>query len=642
MGRFKPHRRVETSSVTPSVLGIRVSQPRWLWVMPLVWVTGLVLVAVYSAVAEVPDSAERQFTIDANRSEERRLEGFFDDVFERDLERSPIQAAFAGEPIGQDRWDDLSPAFQDASARLLAADLEAIAHFDDALLNPNLQLSKKVFIRDRQQQLAWQQFRDEHYLVEPLWGAQAPITAVLMGAHPVNTVADAKDYITRITSVPAYLDEVTRQLETRAANGFYLVDWMYPQVIAVLEAVITGAPFDDSEQPSPLWNDIGQKMNRLAIAPKIRADLLSEARSALLHQLAPAYGRLIATLERHQPQGATADGVWRFERGQQYYQMLLTFYTSTDLTADAIHRLGVSEVTRLHLEMQAVMAQLEFEGSLADFFEHVRADASLRFPATEQGRDDYMAHVATALEAMEAKLPQYFGRLPEADFVVKRVESFREATETLAFYQSPSLDGRRPGIYYINLYDMAALPRTDLEALAFHEGIPGHHLEASLALEADIPDFQRYTPFVAFSEGWALYAESLAKEMGFYKDPYAEFGRLAMELWRATRLVVDTGIHAKGWSREQAIAYLTTTTPNSYSDCVSAVERYISWPGQGTAYTLGKLRLMSLRELAQAALGKQFDISEFHDTVLASGPLPLDLLEANIKTYIAEKQASDG
>ena len=602
----------------------------------------LVVVTAESARSDASNFASPGLTGNTAAQEQRRLERFFDDVFERDLERSPIQAAFAGEPSGQDRWDDLSISFQEESTRLIAADLEAISRFDDALLSPSLQLSKQVFIRDRQQQLAWQEFRDEHYLVEPLWGAQAPITAVLMGAHPVNTVADAEDYITRIDAVPAYLDEVLRQLESRAAKGFYLVDWMYPQVIAVTEAVISGAPFDGSDQPSPLWEDVQEKFNRLPISSSLRDELLADAQSALVLGLAPAYRRLIDTLRRHQPQGATADGVWRFERGQQFYQMLLAFYTSTDVSADAIHALGLSEVARLHLEMQRVMTQLEFDGSLSDFFDHVRTDAALRFPDTTQGRNDYMAEVAAVIKAMEGKLPQYFGRLPEADFVVKPVESYREATETLAFYQSPSLDGRRPGIYYVNLYDMAALPRTDLEALAFHEGIPGHHLEASLALEADIPDFQRYTPFVAFSEGWGLYAESLAKEMGFYTDPYAEFGRLGMELWRATRLVVDTGIHAKGWSREHAIAYLEANTPNAYSDCVSAVERYISWPGQGTAYTLGKLRLMALRDLAQSALGQQFDIREFHDTVLANGPLPLDLLEANIKAYIAEKQARDG
>ena len=239
---------------------------------------------------------------------------------------------------------------------------------------------------------------------------------------------------------------------------------------------------------------------------------------------------------------------------------------------------------------------------------------------------------------MKVRLPDYFGVLPKAELTIKRVEPFREQSAGKAFYQGPPMDGSRPGIYYANLYDMSAMPKTDLEALAFHEGVPGHHLQRALTAElGGIPDFQRYLSFTAFTEGWGLYSEYLAKEMGFYQDPYSEFGRLAMELWRAARLVVDTGIHHKRWTREQAIDYLLQNTPNAESDCVKAIERYIAMPGQATAYMIGKIRILALREQAQEALGEQFDIRQFHDVVLGSGPVPLDVLEENINAMVAAR-----
>jgi uncharacterized protein (DUF885 family) len=261
----------------------------------------------------------------------------------------------------------------------------------------------------------------------------------------------------------------------------------------------------------------------------------------------------------------------------------------------------------------------------------------LRFPNTDKGREQYLFEAEAAIDAMKARLPDYFGRLPKADLTVKRVEAFREQSAGKAFYQGPPMDGSRPGIYYANLYDMNAMPKTDLEALAFHEGVPGHHLQRALTTElGGIPDFQRYLSFTAFTEGWGLYSEYLAKEMGFYTDPYSEFGRLAMELWRAARLVVDTGIHHKRWTREEAIAYLLANTPNAESDCIKAIERYIAMPGQATAYMIGKIKILALREDARLALGDQFDIRQFHDVVLGSGPVPLDVLEANIKAMVAE------
>jgi len=327
--------------------------------------------------------------------------------------------------------------------------------------------------------------------------------------------------------------------------------------------------------------------------------------------------------------------VWRFEDGDAYYQTLLNWYTTTDLSAEQIHQLGLDNVARIQDEMRAVMTQVGFEGDLPTFFESMRSSETLRYANTDEGREQYLTDARAAIDAMRAKLPAYFGLLPQAELKVKRVEAFRERSAGKAFYQSPPPDGSRPGIYYANLYDMGAMPKTDLEALAFHEGVPGHHLQLSIAAELEgVPEFQRYLRFTAFSEGWGLYSEYLSKEMGFYQDPYSEFGRLAMELWRAARLVVDTGLHAKRWTREQAITYLIDNTPNAEWDCTKAIERYIAMPGQATAYMVGKIRILELREKAREALGDKFDIREFHDTVLGSGPVPLDVLALKVDAMI--------
>ena len=288
--------------------------------------------------------------------------------------------------------------------------------------------------------------------------------------------------------------------------------------------------------------------------------------------------------------------------------------------------------------MREIMAQVNFEGSLPAFFVFVRENQSLRFPNTDEGREAYLTSARNALSRMEKKLPDYFGVLPKAELIVKRVEPFRERNAGKAFYQSPPPDGSRPGIFYANLYDMSAMPKTDLEALAFHEGLPGHHLQRAITAELKgVPDIQRYLSFTAFSEGWGLYTEQLAYEMGFYEDPYSRFGQLAMELWRAARLVVDTGIHSKRWSREEAIDYLVENTPNAEYDCIKAIERYIAMPGQATAYMIGKLRIVELREGAKERLGDQFDIRLFHDTVLGSGPVPLSKLADNIDAMVASQ-----
>jgi uncharacterized protein (DUF885 family) len=339
-------------------------------------------------------------------------------------------------------------------------------------------------------------------------------------------------------------------------------------------------------------------------------------------------------------EAGTDDGVWRLPEGSDFYNQRLSVYTTTSMTAAEIHQLGLDEMARIQNEMRAIMAKTGFKGDLKAFFEYMRAEPRFYKPNTAEGRAAYLAEATTAIDGMRADLPKVFNTFPKAEMLVKAVEPFREKSAGKAFYSQPSMDGSRPGIYYANLYRMQDMPTYQLEALAFHEGIPGHHMQIAISQElSGVPQFRKFGDYTAYSEGWGLYSEFLPKEMGYYKDPYADFGRLAMEIWRAARLVVDTGLHDKKWTREQAVQYLLDNTPNPEGDCRKAIDRYIVYPGQATAYKIGMNKIVELRERAKTALGDKFDIRDFHDVVLKDGPVPLAILEETVDAWIAQEKA---
>lgn len=306
------------------------------------------------------------------------------------------------------------------------------------------------------------------------------------------------------------------------------------------------------------------------------------------------------------------------------------------MSADTIHQLGLDEVARIHGEMRAIMDKVGFKGDLKAFFEFMRQNEGFYFPDNDAGRRAYLREATALIDNMNSRLDEVFKVKPKAPLIVKQVEAFREKSAGKAFYNQPSADGSRPGTYYANLYDIMAMPKYQMEALAYHEGIPGHHMQIAIAQELEgLPSFRRFGSYTAYIEGWGLYSEYFPKEMGLYSDPYSDFGRLAMELWRSCRLVVDTGIHAKKWTREQAIAYYMDNTPNAESDAVKMVERHIVMPSQATAYKVGMNKILALRAYAKEVLGERFDIRAFHTLVLQNGPLPLDVLEQEVKDWVA-------
>jgi len=580
-------------------------------------------------------------------AESERLNAWFEATFDAAVARDPMRQTYLGIKDRYGEWSDASEAFELQELELQRASVaEMKSSFNFDKLDDQAKLSWRLAEYELERAEAAFPFRSHSYTFNQMFGVQSGIPAFLINQHKVATAADAEAYISRLNGVPAYLGQHVENSKASAAQGILPPGFVFEYVLADARGVITGYPFTgtgDGTDDSPLMADIRDKITALSangsITEEDAADLLARAKDALKASVGPAYETAIAELTRQQAAATKDDGAWKLPDGGDYYNMRLAQMTTTDLTADEIHQIGLDEVARIHGEMQAIMTQVGFEGSLAEFFEFMRTDPRFYKPETPEGRAEYLAEAEAAIETMKGDLPKLFNRFPKADMIVKAVEPFREKSAGKAFYSRPAPDGSRPGVYYANLYSMADMPTYQLEALAFHEGIPGHHMQIAIAQELEgIPSFRKYGGYTAYSEGWGLYSELVPKELGYYSDPYSDFGRLAMEIWRAARLVVDTGLHSKKWTREQAIQYLMDNTPNPQGDCEKAIERYIVMPGQATAYKIGMLKIVELRERARAQLGDQFDIREFHDIVLRNGAVPLAVLEETVDAWLAGKK----
>ncbi|HZW45948.1 MAG TPA: DUF885 domain-containing protein, partial [Microvirga sp.] len=381
-------------------------------------------------------------------------------------------------------------------------------------------------------------------------------------------------------------------------------------------------------------------VNALEAPADVKARLIADARAALTGPFRRGYQTFFATLDAVEPKALSNAGAWRLPRGEEYYANQLRLFTTTQISADQIHRTGLAEVKRIQSEMERIKHRVAFRGTLQQFFQHIKNGAQFKYPNTEAGREQYLTDSRAFIAQVMVKAPQYFHWLPKAPLEVRAVEKWRENTASVAFYNRPTPDGSRPGIYYVNLADMNQVLKPQAESIAYHEGAPGHHFQIARQIELEgIPKFRRFGGNSAYSEGWGLYAERLGQEMGFFQDPYSEFGHLSLELWRAVRLVTDTGLHSKRWTREQAIKYFQENSLLSERDIVKEVERYINNPGQATSYKIGQLKIVELRRRAEQALGNRFDIRDFHEVVLGNGALPLDVLEEQVDAYIAAKRS---
>ena len=576
----------------------------------------------------------------AAQSETQRFNDWLQRRFDEEANARPEYIAQLGRKDRNDEWNDETRAGYLERMDRTRADLDYLATVDVDALDADARLSHTLYTKQAETALEGMRFYGYAYPFNQMFGTHSGVPTFLMNQHKVDTVEDARAYITRLERIGDKLDPVVERSRESFERGIFPPKFVYAHLIRDIDNIMSGQPFDSSDGLNLLAEDFRKKVDALGLSEDERTTLFNDALEAMENHVAPAYQRLRDEMVRQQAAASMDDGVWKLPDGADYYAYRLRQMTTTDLSPDEIHDIGLREVDRIHAEMRDIMAAVNFDGTLQDFFAFMRTDEQFYYPNTEDGKARYLAEATAIIDTITEVLPQYFNRLPKAELEVRAVEAFREKSAGKAFYNRPAQDGSRPGYYYANLYDMGDMPIYQMEALAYHEGNPGHHMQIAIAQELEgVPMFRRFGGYTPYTEGWGLYSEYLPKEMGFYQDPYSDFGRLAMELWRAGRLVVDTGLHHKQWSREKAIDYLKDNTPNPEGDIVKAIERYIVLPGQATAYMIGKIKILELRERAKAELGDAFDIADFHDAVLANGSVPLDVLEEQVEAYISRVKA---
>ena len=575
--------------------------------------------------------------------ENQRLADFFDEVFERNVSQHPEFQSYLGrktEDYG--RWNDYSDDFAITMHLQTAADLERLhSEFDFALLNEASKLSYRIFEYNQKRSLSNFEWRHHNYAISQMDDISSDLPTFLQNVHKIETSKDAEDYISRLAGVQVVLQQVVQQLRQGESIGVIPPMMVYPKVLPAARIMLKGAPFEESADDGILLADFRSKLDLLELDAEEKAILLNDASNALSGPFRNGYIELIAELQRLQAIADNNHGIWSLPDGKDFYSNRIQNWTTVQRPVDDIHQLGLDEVARIHAEMQQVMLEVGYDGNLASFFEYVRNSPENYYENTDEGRAEYIREATALIDGIYDIADKYFNVLPKAPLEVRRVEPWREAGASTAFYNRPSPDGSRPGIYYINQQNMNAVQKHIMNSLAYHEGAPGHHFQIAIQQELQgIPQFRLYGGYSAYSEGWALYSERLAYEAGLYEGmPMRNFGRLAEEMKRAVRLVVDSGMHAKQWPLEQSIGYMTANTPMAPADIERQIKRYYVFPGQALSYKIGMLTILELRQRAERQLGEKFDIREFHDAVLKNGPVPMSILEEVIETYIQSKKA---
>ncbi|MFI5842806.1 DUF885 domain-containing protein [Catenuloplanes sp. NPDC051500] len=557
------------------------------------------------------------------------LTEFLDAAFDAEVALSPQTAALLGLDHDPGRLDDRSDAGRLRHLELLRSQrAELLRRFPTETLGPEGRLNAAMFT-DRVAR-AEAAFTWRHHIA-PGSAIEGPeeSAAFLIGKHRIASVENAENYISRVRDIARVLTERAERLDVQRGLG------ITPTALQITQLRRTLLPYDDGDG-SPLLADFTTKLAALGLPAARHAGLVADATDAVHSEVRAGRERYQAAIDEIAAHPRADDGVWSLPDGDAYYAAALRRWNTTDLTADRIHEIGLAQVEQIHAEMREVMRVLGATGTVADFAEKVRADPQFRYADDAAGHARYLADAERYLAESTAISSRLFRALPKAPIEVRAVESWREANAPIAFYELPSPDGERPGFFYLNLATIAEAQTIQLPGMVYHEGIPGHHFQIALAQErTDLPRFRRFDiGYGAYVEGWGLYAERLADELGLYGDPYARFGMLSLQLWRACRLVLDTGLHAKRWTRARAIAYFAANSSISHADIEKEVDRYIGLPGQATSYTIGQLRIQDLRTRAETALGPHFDLRDFHDAILADGALPLHLLDTRVDHWI--------
>ncbi len=590
---------------------------------------GLVLAGPLSQIS-LGGAAFAQDSVDA------KFTAFLDACFDESVALSPEFMTSLGLKTDYGKLDDYTDAGADKGLALSEDQLKRMkAGFAFDKLNGQSQISWRLFEQSMEQ--AREAVRWRHYVYQATTNGSpaGDIPIFLINNHRVDGIGDAEAYISRIKDAKRVMTEVSASIRTSAAKGIVPPAFTFGPVEKDALNVLEGQPFSGTED-SAVWADFKEKVGKLSVPQGDKDRLLAEGKAALTGPFREGYDIFLKTQKDVQPLARGNNGAWALPDGQAYYAFRLKGSTTTDMNAEQIHQLGVKNLERIQGEMRAIMARVGFKGSLQDFFKTIKTDPKYQYPNTPEGKARYLADAKGYIAQVMKDAPKYFIRLPKAPLEVRAVEEWRQETASVAFYNRPTPDGSRPGIFYVNLADMTQVLKPQIEGIAYHEGAPGHHFQFALAQELQgLPKFRKFGGYGAYIEGWGLYSERLGKEMGYYVDPISDFGRLSLEAWRAVRLITDSGMHAMKWSREKAIDFFRENSMLSERDIVKEIERYLCNPGQATSYMVGQQKILMLRDKAKAALGTKFDIRGFHDAVLKDGALPLDVLEQQVDAYVA-------
>ena len=529
--------------------------------------------------------------------------------------------------------NDYSEAEYSKQAERLRHNLAVLHSYDTSGMDTQQKLSYSILDWYMGSAAESEKFRYDNYPVNQMFGVQSGFPTFMATKHQVHNQRDAEYYIIRLSKVQNQFAQVLEGLKIREQHGVVPPTFVIDKVLTEMTGFVAQRP-----EENILYTSLAEKLDKADKLDKAEKNrLLAEAKSQIANTVYPAYQSLITYFTALRPRSTADAGVWKFPDGAAYYAYCLKLNTTTDLTPSQVHELGLREVARIEAEMAAILKAQGLGSTPGEAMAKLNEEPQFLYPDTESGRAQIITDYKRILAEANQKMAQAFSHRPKAALDVQRAPAFKEKTAPGGYYDRGAQDGSRPGTFYTNLYDVKATPKFNMRTLAYHEGIPGHHFQISTQQElTGLPTFRTLVPFTAYSEGWGLYAERLAWEMGFEKDPYDNLGRLQAELFRAVRLVVDTGIHDKRWTREQAIDYMRGHTGRAESDVVAEVERYIVSPGQACAYKVGMLKILELRERAKQKLGPKFDLRDFHEVVLENGAMPLTLLEQVVNRYISE------
>jgi len=556
-----------------------------------------------------------------------RLHALFEREWQRDLAENPLLATYRGDTRYDDRWPDLSPAARRSREAGDARVLEELAALPRGQLEAPDRLNYDLFRLEYEDRVAAAPFKLHDYQVTARGGPQT--LNEIAETMPFASVADYENWLKRLDTLPAFLEQYADLLRTAAAERRTQPRVIMERVLPQLDMQLV-----ERAEDSPFYKRFLEFPKAVPVADRER--LAARARAVIAQSVVPAYRRFTqAFRDEYLPACRDTVGIWDVPQGRALYANRVAHHTTTSMTPEQIHEIGLAEVARNRAEMLAIMKEVNFEGSLGEFFEYLRTDPKFYYSDPDEL---FRAYVYTA-KMIEPELPRQFGRLYRTPFGLRAIPATSAPNTTTAYYSGPSVDGTRPGYYYVNLYRPEVRPKYEIEVLTVHEAVPGHHLQIALAQEQSaLPRFRRFGGFTAYVEGWALYSERLGYDLGLYRDPYSRFGQLTYDQWRSVRLVVDTGIHHMGWTRQQAIDYFLDNAAKTEADVVNEIDRYIAWPGQALAYKIGQLKILELRDRARSRLGDRFDIRAFHDAVLATGAVPLAVLERTVDDWIESRQ----